>query len=58
MYVDDFRERREAAAAQSGRTPTDEELFDELEDKLGINKAAAVCESAIKADYTSQCCSE
>lgn len=57
MYVDDFRERREKAAEQSGTTPSDAELFDDLEDSLGINLAAPVCKSAIKANYGSRCCS-
>ena len=56
MYVDDFRERRARAATERGSTPSDEELLDELENDLGIDSAATVCESAVRANYASRCC--
>ena len=56
MYVDDFRARRERAAAQHGSTPSDSELLDELEESLGINAAAPVCNIAARAEYASRRC--
>lgn len=56
MYVDDFRERREKAAAKRGRVPSDEELFDDLEHDLGIDREAPVCSSAVDSQYAAKCC--
>ena len=56
MYVDDFRERRANATRDHGTAPPDEELFDDLEASLGIDRAAPVCSSAVDARYASKCC--
>lgn len=52
-----FKRRREQATSTGGEMASDEELFDELEHELGIDRDAAVCSSAIAAQYASKCCS-
>lgn len=56
--MDIFKERRDAAAAtaQGSTAPSDEQLLDELERDMGIDGSAAVCSSAVDAQYASRCC--
>lgn len=56
-YANDFRVQKERAMAEEGEAPSDEELFDDLESRMGITQTAPVCESAVKARYSSRCCS-
>ena len=56
-YANDFRVQKERAMAEQGDVPSDEELFDALESRMGITQTSRMCKSAVKARYSAQCCS-